>query len=46
MTASSSLRFATRIIELTADGVVDFGDDYDHYLHSQGIETNALRAAG
>lgn len=37
---------ATRIIELTPAGVVDFGGDYDHYLRSQGIETEGLRAAG
>ena len=37
---------ATRIIELTATGIVDFGDDYDHYLSSQGIQTDALRATG
>ena len=37
---------ATRIIELTPSGVVDFGDDYEHYLSSQGIETRPLRAAG
>jgi ATPase subunit of ABC transporter with duplicated ATPase domains len=36
---------ATRIIELTPDGVIDFGDDYDHYLQSQGIEAEGLRAA-
>ncbi len=37
---------ATRIIELTPTGVIDFGGDYDHYLRSQGIETESLRAAG
>ena len=29
---------ATRIIEITADGVVDFKGSYDEYLASQGIE--------
>ena len=29
---------ATRIIELTADGVVNFSGSYDDYLHSQGLE--------
>jgi len=29
---------ATRIIELTPDGVVDFSGSYDDYLHSQGVE--------
>jgi len=37
---------ATRIIELTPRGVVDFGGDYEHYLHSQGIESAAMRATG
>ena len=37
---------ATRILELRPDGIVDFGGDYDHYLLSQGIETEALRDAG
>jgi ATPase subunit of ABC transporter with duplicated ATPase domains len=36
---------ATRIIELTPDGIVDFGGDYEHYLLSQGIENNTMRAA-
>lgn len=35
---------ATRIIELTPKGVVDFKGDYDEYLHSQGIEINKLKA--
>jgi ATPase subunit of ABC transporter with duplicated ATPase domains len=35
---------ATRIIELTPDGIVDFGGDYDRYLASQGIETEGMRA--
>lgn len=29
---------ATRIIELTADGVANFSGSYDDYLHSQGVE--------
>ncbi|MBI5039743.1 MAG: ABC-F family ATPase [Gammaproteobacteria bacterium] len=29
---------ATRIIELTPNGVVNFNGSYDDYLHSQGIE--------
>lgn len=29
---------ATRIIELTANGVVNFSGSYDDYLHSQGVE--------
>ena len=29
---------ATRIIELTPDGVVNFSGSYDDYLHSQGVE--------
>jgi len=29
---------ATRIIELTPNGVVNFNGSYDEYLHSQGIE--------
>jgi ATPase subunit of ABC transporter with duplicated ATPase domains len=29
---------ATRIIELTPDGVVNFSGSYDDYLHSQGLE--------
>jgi ATPase subunit of ABC transporter with duplicated ATPase domains len=28
---------ATRIIELTPDGIVDFGGGYEEYLHSQGV---------
>nr|BFE96709.1 hypothetical protein GCM10020185_72450 [Pseudomonas brassicacearum subsp. brassicacearum] len=28
---------ATRIIELSADGVVDFSGTYDDYLRSQGV---------
>ncbi len=38
---------ATRIIEITADGVADFKGSYDEYLRSQGIEASTrLRAAG
>ena len=38
---------ATRIIEITADGVNDFKGSYDEYLASQGIVDNMpLRAAG
>ena len=29
---------ATRIIELTPNGVVNFSGSYDDYLHSQGFE--------
>jgi ATPase subunit of ABC transporter with duplicated ATPase domains len=29
---------ATRIIELTPKGIVDFKGSYDDYLHSQGLE--------
>jgi ATPase subunit of ABC transporter with duplicated ATPase domains len=29
---------ATRIIELTPNGVINFNGNYDDYLHSQGIE--------
>jgi ATPase subunit of ABC transporter with duplicated ATPase domains len=37
---------ATRIIEITADGVNNFKGSYDDYLQSQGIVANApLRAA-
>ena len=38
---------ATRIIDITADGVIDFHGSYDEYLRSQGIEQPLLqRAAG
>ncbi|MGL6148686.1 MAG: ATP-binding cassette domain-containing protein, partial [Plesiomonas sp.] len=30
---------ATRIIELTAEGIVDFNGTYDEYLRRQGIES-------
>ena len=31
---------ATRIIELTPNGIINFSGSYDDYLHSQGLETN------
>ena len=34
---------ATRIIEMTPDGIVDFKGNYDDYLRSQGIEQPVLR---
>ena len=38
---------ATRIIDMTPDGVVDFKGSYDEYLRSQGIEkVNLQRAVG
>ena len=37
---------ATRIIELTPSGVVDFGGTYDEYLLSQGIESQDLQQVG
>jgi len=38
---------ATRVIEITTTGVVDFKGSYDEYLLSQGIEQNGrLRAVG
>jgi ATPase subunit of ABC transporter with duplicated ATPase domains len=37
---------ATRIIELTPNGITDFGGDYDHYLDSQGLATEGFRRAG
>ncbi len=36
---------ATRIIEITADGVIDFKGSYDEYLRSQGIEEMQLQRA-
>jgi ATPase subunit of ABC transporter with duplicated ATPase domains len=36
---------ATRIIDMTADGVVDFKGSYDEYLRSQGIEEIKLQCA-
>jgi len=32
---------ATRIIELTANGIVNFSGSYDDYLHSQGVEVES-----
>ena len=29
---------ATRIIEMTPEGIVDFGGNYEDYLRSQGLE--------
>ena len=38
---------ATRIIDITTDGVVNFKGSYDEYLRSQGIEeTDLQRAVG
>ena len=38
---------ATRIIDMTADGIVNFKGSYDEYLRSQGIEVaNLQRAVG
>ncbi len=36
---------ATRIIDMTPDGVVDFKGSYDEYLRSQGIEEADLQRA-
>ena len=36
---------ATRIIEITTDGVIDFKGSYDEYLRSQNIEVPVLRQA-
>ena len=36
---------ATRIIEITSDGVIDFKGSYDEYLRSQDIEVPVLRRA-
>ena len=36
---------ATRIIELTPEGVVDFNGNYDDYLRSQGVEGVVQRPA-
>ena len=36
---------ATRIIEITPDGVNDFKGSYDEYLRSQGIEEGGLQRA-
>jgi ATPase subunit of ABC transporter with duplicated ATPase domains len=32
---------ATRIIEITPDGIVDFSGSYDEYLRSQGVQVKA-----
>ena len=36
---------ATRIIEITPEGVIDFKGSYDEYLRSQGIEEAGLQRA-
>jgi len=36
---------ATRVIDMTTDGVINFKGSYDEYLHSQGIEEVTLRRA-
>ncbi|MCU7958777.1 MAG: ATP-binding cassette domain-containing protein, partial [gamma proteobacterium symbiont of Bathyaustriella thionipta] len=36
---------ATRVIELSAEGVVDFQGNYEDYLRSQGAETGRARAS-
>lgn len=36
---------ATRVIDMTADGVVNFKGSYDEYLRSQGIEEAGLQRA-
>ena len=36
---------ATRVIDITADGVVSFKGSYDEYLRSQGIEEVSLQRA-
>ncbi|MBI3345086.1 MAG: ABC-F family ATPase [Gammaproteobacteria bacterium] len=36
---------ATRIIELTPQGVVNFSGNYDDYLHSQGVELEKTQLA-
>jgi ATPase subunit of ABC transporter with duplicated ATPase domains len=37
---------ATRIIELTPAGVVNFSGNYEDYLHSQGVEVPVSMLAG
>ena len=37
---------ATRVIEMTADGIVDFPGTYDEYLQSRGLENAPPRRAG
>jgi ATPase subunit of ABC transporter with duplicated ATPase domains len=36
---------ATRIIDITADGIFNFKGSYDEYLRSQGIEAYKLKLA-
>jgi ATPase subunit of ABC transporter with duplicated ATPase domains len=36
---------ATRIIELTPKGIIDFSGNYDDYLRSRGIAIDLKRAA-
>jgi len=36
---------ATRIIELTPKGIIDFSGNYDDYLRSRGIAIDLMRAA-
>jgi len=36
---------ATRVIDITADGVINFKGSYDEYLRSQGIEESNLQHA-
>jgi len=36
---------ATRIIEVTADGIIDYNGSYDEYLASQGLEVSGQRAS-
>ena len=37
---------ATRIIDLSPTGVVDFNGDYERYLEAQGLAADVVRAAG
>ncbi len=37
--------WATRVIDITADGVINFKGTYDEYLRSQGIEESNLQHA-
>ena len=34
---------ATRIIEMTPEGIVDFKGSYDEYLRSQGVENGVAK---
>ena len=36
---------ATRIIDMTTDGLINFKGSYDEYLRSQGIEEVKLKCA-